>query len=152
MGGHAYGWVYPGPIGSIVSPLLLGITAAPKLPHASSLCGACQQACPVNIAIPDMLLKLRRDLVQQGDGGFGWRLAMRLWQLGMQSPALYKIGGKLASVATRLMGGRAGKITWLPGVLGGWTRNRDFKPFAAQSFRERYAKRKPSHTKTAKDI
>lgn len=141
VGGHAYGWVYPGPIGSIVSPLLLGVTAAPMLPHASTLCGACQQACPVDIAIPEMLLKLRRDLVQQGDGGWGWKLSMRLWQLGMQSPALYRFGGALASLATRALAGRSGKITWLPGILGGWTRNRDFAPFAARSFRARYAKK-----------
>ncbi len=140
IGGHSYGWVYPGPIGSIVTPLLLGVTAAPKLPYASSLCGACQQACPVDIAIPDMLLKLRRDLVQAGDPTPGWRFAMRMWRIGMASPLLYKIGGKAASIATRLLA-RNGKISKLPGPLAAWTDHRDFMPFARESFRERLAKR-----------
>ncbi len=87
IGGHAYGWVYPGPIGAIVTPLLQGITNAPSLPYASSLCGACKQACPVDINIPDMLLKLRADLVKHSrskqrfgrHGGFG----MSMWKIGM---------------------------------------------------------------------
>jgi L-lactate dehydrogenase complex protein LldF len=144
IGGHAYGWVYPGPIGSIVSPLLQGIQQAPNLPYASSLCGACQAACPVDIAIPDMLLKLRRDLVQVHDpasASLGWRVGMRLWRIGMQSPLLYRIGGKLAAIGTRLLA-RNGRITKLPGILGGWTKSRDFPAFSPTSFRERMKKRK----------
>jgi L-lactate dehydrogenase complex protein LldF len=142
IGGHAYGWVYPGPIGSIVSPLLLGITVAPKLPYASSLCGACQAACPVEINIPDMLLKLRRDLVEVGDASLGWRIGMKLWRIGMKSPALYRFGGKLAGFAMRLLA-KDGKIKSLPPPLNAWTKNRDFQPFAKESFRERFAKRVP---------
>jgi L-lactate dehydrogenase complex protein LldF len=134
--------VYPGPIGSIVSPLLLGITAAPKLPYASSLCGACQAACPVEINIPDMLLKLRRDLVEAGDASLGWRIGMKLWRFVMLSPALYRFGGKFASLAMRVLV-KDGKIESLPPPLNAWTKNRDFQPFATQSFRERFAKRVP---------
>lgn len=144
IGGHAYGWVYPGPIGSIVSPLLQGIQSAPSLPYASSLCGACQAACPVDIAIPDMLLKLRRDLVQVQDpasASLPWRVGMRLWRIGMRSPLLYRIGGKLASFGTRLLS-RNGRISKLPGLLGGWTKSREFPAFPAQSFRERMARRR----------
>jgi L-lactate dehydrogenase complex protein LldF len=142
IGGHAYGWVYPGPIGSIVSPLLLGITAAPKLPYASSLCGACQAACPVEINIPDMLLKLRRDLVEAGDASLGWRIGMKLWRIVMTSPGLYRFGGKFAGLAMRVLV-KNGKIKSLPPPLNAWTKNRDFQPFATQSFRERFAKRVP---------
>lgn len=142
IGGHAYGWVYPGPIGSIVSPLLLGITAAPKLPYASSLCGACQAACPVEINIPDMLLKLRRDLVEAGDASLGWRIGMKLWRIVMKSPGLYRFGGKFAGLAMRVLA-KDGKINSLPPPLSAWTKNRDFQPFATQSFRERFAKRVP---------
>jgi L-lactate dehydrogenase complex protein LldF len=153
IGGHAYGWVYPGPIGSIVSPLLQGLASAPSLPYASSLCGACKQACPVDIDIPDMLLKLRADLVQMHDpqnASLGWRAGMALWRIAMRSPLLYRIGGASARLGTRLLGrGRA--IRALPGPLGGWTRNRDFPVFANESFRARYARRirnKPHQTVT----
>ncbi|BCX03772.1 MAG: lactate utilization protein B [Candidatus Roseilinea sp.] len=142
IGGHAYGWVYPGPIGSIVSPLLLGPINAPKLPYASSLCGACQAACPVEIAIPDMLLKLRRDLVQVGDPTAGWRIGMRLWAIAFKSPALYRLGGELAGLATRLLAGRSGKISSLPPPFNAWTKQRDFPAFARQSFRERMRRRR----------
>ncbi len=138
IGGHAYGWVYPGPIGSIVTPLLLGLTQAPSLPYASSLCGACQSACPVEIAIPDMLLKLRRDLVRAGDLTPGWRIGMRLWRIGMTSPALYRLGAALAGMLTRLLAGRAGVIRRLPPPLDGWTRSRDFPAFGKGTFRARY--------------
>ena len=142
IGGHAYGWVYPGPIGAIVTPLLRGVTNAPYLPHASSLCGACQAACPVDIHIPDMLLALRRDLVEVKDpktAGAFWRVAMRLWRIGMVSPLLYRVGGALAGFGSRLIA-RNGTITSLPGPLSGWTRNRDFPPFARESFRARHAR------------
>lgn len=141
IGGHAYGSVYPGPIGAVFSPLLSGVSNMPSLPHASSLCGACQAACPVDIAIPDMLLRLRRDLVQEGGQSLGWRIGMKLWQIGMQSPALYKLGGWGASLATRILAGKKGKITALPAPFNGWTDSRDFRPFAAQSFRQRYQQR-----------
>jgi len=146
IGGHAYGWVYPGPIGSIVTPLLLGITNAPKLPYASSLCGACQQACPVEINIPDMLLMLRRDLVQKGDASLPWRSGMRAWRAAMLSPALYRSGGWLAGIATRVMalsqGNREGNIESLPPPLNAWTKQRDFPSFAKASFRSRLKQRR----------
>ncbi len=142
IGGHAYGWVYPGPIGSIITPLLRGLTQAPSLPFASSLCGACQSACPVEIAIPDMLLKLRRDLVQSaGNASLGWRLAMLLWRLGMTSPLLYRLGAALAGALTRLLAGRSGTIRQLPPPLNGWTYSRDFPAFSKGTFRERYRRR-----------
>jgi L-lactate dehydrogenase complex protein LldF len=67
VGGHSYGWVYPGPIGSIVSPILTGLSDAKDLPFASSLCGACKEACPVKIDIPRMLLYLRNQLAEGKD-------------------------------------------------------------------------------------
>ncbi len=144
IGGHAYGWVYPGPIGSIVTPLLKGVQSAPHLPYASSLCGACQQACPVDIHIPDMLLKLRRDLVRAQDphnASPAWRAGMALWRIGMRSPALYRLGGFAAGVFTRMLA-RDGVIRRLPGPLGAWTATRDFPAFPRGSFRARYRARK----------
>ncbi len=142
IGGHAYGWVYPGPIGAIITPLLRGPLKAPALPFASSLCGACQTACPVEINIPDMLLKLRRDLVQAGDGTLGWRIGMRLWAIAFRSPMLYRLGGWLAGWLTRALAGRNNQVRRLPPPFNGWTAQRDFPAFGAPSFRERYAQRK----------
>lgn len=138
VGGHSYGWVYPGPIGAIVTPLLKGIENAAPLPFASSLCGACKQACPVDINIPDMLLMLRRDLehVQEPI----WKASMKAYGFGFSHPLLFEMGGKAASVASRAMSGssEAGipSDLPLPYPLSGWTQFRDFPPFAEQSFHD----------------
>jgi L-lactate dehydrogenase complex protein LldF len=141
IGGHAYGSIYSGPIGSVLTPALEGLNEQNRwLPHASSLCGACQEVCPVRIAIPDMLLRLRRDAVRQLGAPQGEGLAMRAWRTGMNSTRLYRAAGLASRIGTRLIA-RHGRIRRLPPPLNGWTRGRDFPPFARQSFRERWAKR-----------
>jgi L-lactate dehydrogenase complex protein LldF len=142
VGGHSYGWVYGGPIGAIVTPLLNGIHNAAPLPHASSLCGACKAACPVDIDIPTMLLKLRSDLVREGDTDPVISLGIKGWATAMQSPRLYEMGGKAASLATRALANGNTNLHNLPGPLGNWTRYRDFPPFAAKSFRQLWRDRK----------
>lgn len=145
VGGHAYGWVYPGPIGAVVTPLLVGIHNASPLPHASSLCSACKSACPVDIDIPTMLLKLRGDLVDDGDTSRILSLGIRGWRWAMTSPRVYELSGRAASVATRAVKGKDGMLHRLPGILGNWTQNRDFPPFAAKSFRQMWRERKKHH-------
>src|SRR4029077_18432769 len=78
-GGAAYGPVYSGPMGAVLLPLLVGLDQAPSLPHASSLCGACTEACPVKIPLHELLLDLRRDLVQEGVAPRTERLGFLLW-------------------------------------------------------------------------
>lgn len=130
-GGHAYGWVYPGPIGAVITPLLIGLENARSLPYASSLCGMCKEVCPVDIDIPRMLLDLRTDLVQMGCTDREWDLGMKVWAYGNTSPGRFSIGGKAASfVSSRLA------LNSLPGVLGGWTDHRTTPSFAAKSFRQ----------------
>jgi L-lactate dehydrogenase complex protein LldF len=141
VGGHAYGWVYPGPIGAIITPLLQGIHNASPLPHASSLCGACKSACPVDINIPDMLLRLRGDLVREHDTSKTITFGIKGWAVAMRSPRLYAMSGKAASAATRAIKGKDGQLHHLPGMLGHWTQNRDFPPFAAKSFHELWRER-----------
>ena len=140
VGGHAYGWVYPGPIGAIVTPLLKGKENASPLPFASSLCGACKSACPVDINIPDMLLMLRRDLEHVQEPM--WKLGMKAYRFGFSHPLLFEFGGKVASLGSRaaasLLGSdpdAMGNLP-LPYPLSGWTQNRDFPPFAKQSFHD----------------
>ncbi len=141
VGGHSYGWVYPGPIGSIVTPLLKGIENAAPLPFASSLCGACKQACPVDINIPDMLLMLRHDLQHVQEPM--WRVGMKAYRFGFSHPLLYELGGKFSSLATRALAeamgheeGQSVRLDNLPYPLSGWTDTRDFPPFAPESFHD----------------
>jgi L-lactate dehydrogenase complex protein LldF len=143
IGGHAYGGVYSGPIGAILTPLLQpDLEDVVKLPQASSLCGACQEACPVRIAIPDMLLRLRADAVAAGKTDPVERAAIAGWKVAMTNPRFYRAGGKLASLGTRLLAGRRGRIRRLPPPLHQWTRRRDFFPFAKKSFAERWEERR----------
>ncbi len=142
IGGHAYNATYPGPIGAVLTPNLEGLDQDNKwLPQASSLCGACQEACPVHIRIPDMLLKLRRDSVEQLGAPVMERLGMRAWRIGMSTTGLFKAGQKLSRTGLRMLE-RRGKIRRLPPPLSGWTESRDFPPFARTPFRERWAARK----------
>jgi L-lactate dehydrogenase complex protein LldF len=136
VGGHAYGGVYGGPIGSVLTPLYDGAGANADLPHASSLCGACQAACPVRINIPHMLIGLR-ERPQAHRGGRRERLAYWLWKEVLRRPWLYRLALR---AARRLLRPRAhdGWLHRLPGPGAGWTEVRDFPAPAARSFRERW--------------
>jgi L-lactate dehydrogenase complex protein LldF len=137
VGGHAYGGVYTGPIGAVLTPLYDGLAANHHLPHASSLCGACQAACPVKIAIPNMLIALREQLhAEPGELGRLEALAYRSWARAMRSPRLYRLGTWLASRTLGRWHRRRGWLRRLPGGLGGWTTSRDFPAPAPQRFRD----------------
>ena len=136
IGGHAYGGVYSGPVGSVISPVLGGLPAFPELPHASTLCGACKDACPVRIDLPTLLLRLRRDTVQQGLSPAWLGAGMQAYTWTTRRSGRYNLLTALAGAAGRLARGRW--LTWLPGPLGGWTRTRAFPPFAARTFQKRY--------------
>jgi L-lactate dehydrogenase complex protein LldF len=140
VGGHAYGAVYPGPIGSVLTPLLVGKENATPLPFASSLCGACKDACPVDINIPDMLLRLRHDLQDEQDEL--WQAGMKAWAFSFKHPLLFEMGSKVAGMATQALTQATGKpvLDELPPPLDGWTNTRDFPPFAAESFHEWWRK------------
>jgi L-lactate dehydrogenase complex protein LldF len=137
IGGHAYGGVYAGPIGAVLTPLYDGLEINHHLPHASSLCGACQAACPVKIAIPDMLIKLRTQLNEEGHSDSRLeRLAYRTWAWTVRRPRLYRLATWLA---TRTIGRWKRKRPWLeklPGKLSGWTNERDFPAPSAERFRD----------------
>ncbi len=109
IGGHAYGGVYGGPIGSILTPLFDSVADNPQLPHASSLCGACQAACPVKINIPHMLIGLR-ELQHQGKPAGLETLAYRLARLLLTRPRLYRLGLRMAQFGSRLLS----RNGWLP--------------------------------------
>jgi L-lactate dehydrogenase complex protein LldF len=134
-GGHAYGSTYSGPIGAVITPLLKGTNEAKDLPHASSLCGACWEACPVGIPLHDLLLKLRNQQVQEGVRGRGETLAFKGFENTMRNPALLKISGKVGRVAQKPLV-REDSVRPLPGPLSAWTDYRELPPLAEKSFRE----------------
>ncbi len=134
-GGHAYGSTYSGPIGAVITPLLKGSEEAKDLPHASSLCGACWEACPVGIPLHDLLLKLRNQQVEEGLAGKAQEIAFKGFERGMKSSTLYNIGSKAARVAQK-PAEKNGSIRPLPGPLSAWTDSRDLPPLAPKSFRE----------------
>lgn len=137
VGGHAYGGVYTGPIGAVLTPLYDGLPENHDLPHASSLCGACQAACPVKIQIPEMLVKLRTRLTAEpGQVGRTEAWSYRLWARMLRSPWWY---GWATWLATRTIGRwhrRTGWMGRLPGKLHGWTDTRDFPAPAPHRFRD----------------
>ncbi|OLL19394.1 MULTISPECIES: LutB/LldF family L-lactate oxidation iron-sulfur protein [unclassified Rhodococcus (in: high G+C Gram-positive bacteria)] len=137
-GGHAYGSTYPGPIGAVLSPQLAGMDTPgdpnATLPFASSLCGACFDACPVKIDIPSLLVELRHQKVEHAPFGVE-AAAMKAASLAMSSSRRWTAAQKAAGLG-RLLAGRKGKITTLPGPLGGWTEARDIPAPPKQTFRQ----------------
>jgi L-lactate dehydrogenase complex protein LldF len=134
-GGHAYGSTYSGPIGAVLTPLLKGHDEAKNLPHASSLCGACWEACPVGIPLHDLLLKLRNQQVEEGLAGKAQEIAFKGFENTMKRPILYSISSKAGRLAQKPLL-RDGSVRALPGPLGAWTDSRDLPPLAEKSFRE----------------
>jgi L-lactate dehydrogenase complex protein LldF len=140
IGGHAYGGVYSGPIGSILTPLYDSVADNPHLPHASSLCGACQAACPVRINIPHMLIGLR-ELQHHAPGGQrkGWAERLGYWLMKevFKRPWLYRLVLRLSRWALWPIA-RGGWLRRLPGPGAAWTQRRDFPAPAARPFRARW--------------
>ena len=143
ISGHGYGNTYSGPIGAVISPLLSEEMARNKdLPYASTLCGACRDACPVQIDLPKMLLNLRHDLVSGGNMPGVERRAMQGFAGVASRPATYRGAARAGRIGTRLLSGFGDRtLRRLPPPLHHWTRHRDFPPLAKQSFREWWAKR-----------
>ncbi len=137
IGGHAYGWVYPGPMGSILTPVLGGIENSPDLPNASTLCGACAVVCPVKIPLPDLLRKLREKQMQLGMKSRQETFMLKAWAWLALHPRLYAKATAIGVRMLKLIGGNKKLIHTLPGA-GGWTDGRDFPAPAGKTFRELY--------------
>lgn len=140
IGGHAYGSVYPGPVGSVLTPGLRGIGSFHELPNASTLCGACREVCPVRIDIPRMLLKLRERAVRETETPFWLRGGIRMLGWMAVQPGIFRLAGRIGSFLSRTAA-RDGWIHTLPGPLAGWTKARDFPAMAKTSFTERWRQR-----------
>jgi L-lactate dehydrogenase complex protein LldF len=138
IGGHAYGYTYPGPIGILLTAMMEGAPAVKDLAHASSLCGACVDACPVRIDIPRMLIDLRREVDDRKIAPWTERVAFKLLARLLERPRLYRLAIKTGRVLQRPFAG-GGRIRRLPLVFGEWTRTRDLPPVASRTFQERWA-------------
>ena len=140
IGGQAYGWIYPGPIGAVISPQLQGLKKASELPFASSLCGACKDACPVQINLPDLLLALRARVKEDEQPAGDVRklaegLVMKGYATLAKHPGMFAAAGWLMRRLAQVMA-TDGKITEAPGPLHAWTRNRDLPAPQEGSFRD----------------
>ena len=165
IGGHAYGSVYPGPIGAVITPQLIGLEKAAQLPYASSLCGACREVCPVKIDIPELLLHLRAEIKQesgvrsQEPGGReqrtdhvkqkpGEKLAFKVWAAIMTRPKWYALSAKFGRFFQRFIVrrnriGRVGSfVAMFAPPLAAWTDGRDLRPIEPKSFRHQWRDRK----------
>jgi L-lactate dehydrogenase complex protein LldF len=141
IGGHAYGSVYPGPIGALITPLFQGLENFKDLPQASSLCGACYEACPVKINIPKHLINLRRDIQQKHLNSSIERGVYRLWAWAMKSPFLYNTIGNLQKFDLRRRAHDTGWVHDMPSIAAGWTQIRDMPAPAKKTFHQLWRKR-----------
>ena len=158
-GGHAYGSVYPGPIGAILTPQLMQMHHAQSLPFASSLCGACYEVCPVKINIPEVLLELRSQVVNQERRDLGrffdpMYMGLRIANLIFSSSWLFHASQSMGRIGLRFFTRKDGWIHSLPSVGGKWTQTRDLRGFPSQTFHEwwtaRAAQSSPLSIKEAK--
>jgi L-lactate dehydrogenase complex protein LldF len=140
VGGHAYGWVYPGPMGAILTPRLIGLQSTRHLPSASSLCGRCEDICPTRIPIPAMLRRFREQAMAQKFVPLKERAGLKLWGWAARRPWLYRLAtGLAARVLHNLALGR-GRFSSLP-LAGGWTGGRDLAAPEGRTFMAAWKRR-----------
>ena len=139
-GGHAYGSVYSGPIGAILTPQLQALEHSQSLPYASSLCGACYEVCPVKINIPEILIYLRHRIVDRGDAPLGERLGMKAAAAAFSGPAMLSAAHRTARLASRPFE-RDGYLRGLPGPLAEWLQTRDLPALPRESFGQWWQRR-----------
>jgi L-lactate dehydrogenase complex protein LldF len=127
VGGHAYGWVYPGPMGAVLTPSLIGVEQGGQLPNASTFCGRCEAVCPMRIPLPKMMRSWREREYEKHLTPAAMRRGLGLWAWAARRPARYPVGARAANRALRRIAGRRGRIRALP-IARGWTRQRDIPP------------------------
>jgi len=137
VGGHAYGWVYPGPMGAVLTPTLIGVKEGGQLPNASTFCGRCEEVCPVRIPLPKMMRHWREREFERHLSPATVRYGLAFWAFFARRPALYRFSTDLAMRALNLIGRGKGRFRSLP-LAGGWTRYRDFPAPQGATFQSRW--------------
>ena len=135
VGGHAYGWVYPGPMGAVLTPSLLGHAESAHLPNASTFCGKCEEVCPMRIPLPALMRTWRAREHEQKLSPVFNRLALLVWRYYARSPWLYRGTTRLAARVLKLLSGRRGRLSTLP-LAAGWTAARDLPAPSGNTFHE----------------
>jgi L-lactate dehydrogenase complex protein LldF len=140
VGGHAYGWVYPGPMGAVLTPSLIGLDKSSDLPNASTFCGQCESVCPVRIPLPGMMRLWRERAFSRKLMPFAQRAALAFWVFFAKRPKLYRGATSAAMSLLGLIGRGKDNLNALP-FLKAWTRNRDFPTPQGGTFQAQWAKR-----------
>ncbi|KVN54131.1 (Fe-S)-binding protein [Burkholderia ubonensis] len=138
VGGHTYGWVYPGPMGSVLTPSYVGLDRTLDLPQAATLCGECDSVCPVGIPLSHLLRTLREKQVERRLRPWRERAALAVWGFVARRPTLYALTTKLAVRILERLGDGGGMLRRLP-MMGGWMETRDLPVPTGRTFRELYA-------------
>jgi len=141
VGGHAYGWVYPGPMGSVLTPSLIGVDEAGHLPNASTFCGRCEEVCPMQIPLPKMMRHWREREFDSHMTPSPARYGLSVWAFLAKRPRLYQTLTGIAMKVLKLFAGKKGRIKSLP-LASGWTKHRDLPAPEGSSFMQQYAKLK----------
>ncbi|MGE0254770.1 MAG: LutB/LldF family L-lactate oxidation iron-sulfur protein [Alphaproteobacteria bacterium] len=141
VGGHAYGWVYPGPMGAVLTPALIGIEHAAPLPNASTFCGRCEQVCPMRIPLPGMMRKWREREFERKLTPQAARKGLSLWAAFATRPRLYRFATGLAMRMLARLAGSKGRLRRLP-LAGGWTRYREFPAPEGRTFQALWAEQR----------
>jgi len=141
VGGHSYGWVYPGPMGSVLTPGLIGVEEAGHLPNASTFCGKCEEVCPMRIPLPKMMRHWRKREFEQKHNGAQARWALKAWGFAARRPALYRLGVRLVMRTLGMLGRTHGRFSRLP-LAGGWTAVRDLPAPPGRTFQDLYKAKK----------
>ncbi len=141
VGGHSYGWVYPGPMGAVLTPTLIGVEKGGHLPNASTFCGRCESVCPMRIPLPKMMRHWREKEFERHLTPDGMRRGLLLWAWMAKHPKLYHAGSRLVINMLGMIGSRKGSFKRLP-LAGGWTEHRDLPVPEGQTFQQQWAARR----------
>ena len=141
VGGHAYGWVYPGPIGAVMTPQLIGVDKAGDLPNASTFCGRCEAVCPMRIPLPKMMRHWREREFERHLSPAAARFGLGLWAFFAKRPRLYRMATGMAVRVLGNLGIGRGRFRFLP-LAGGWTKYRDLPAPEGRTFQAMWAARR----------
>jgi L-lactate dehydrogenase complex protein LldF len=140
IGGHAYGWVYPGPMGAVLTPALIGVDKGGHLPNASTFCGRCESVCPMKIPLPKMMRHWREKEFERGLNPATQRYGLKAWAFFARRPRLYALATSIGIPMLGVFGKAKGRFSWLP-FAGGWTRHRELPAPETRTFRQQWRQR-----------
>jgi L-lactate dehydrogenase complex protein LldF len=135
VGGHAYGWVYPGPMGAVLTPSLEGVEKGGNLPNASTFCGRCESVCPMRIPLPKMMRHWREREFERNLNPATQRWGLKFWVWFARRPKLYALGARLAMRSIAILSGGRGRLKSLP-LAGGWSKYRDLPAPEGKTFQQ----------------